>query len=104
MYIRESLIATMLATAFLAGSGCSVVREQQSVGTYLDDSVLTARVKAKFAEDKTVSAMALSIETFKGVVQLSGVAKSATERDMAETLARATSGVIGVKNDIRVAA
>jgi len=94
--------AAMTVIALVAGAGCTVVRDQQSVGTYVDDSVLTTRVKAKFAENRTVSAMSLSVETFKGVVQLSGVAKTVEERALAEKLARETSGVIGVRNDIRV--
>ena len=67
-------------------------------------ATLTTRVKAKFAEDKTVSAMAISVETFKGVVMLSGVAKSSEERMKAESLARHTSGVVDVKNEIIVRA
>ena len=102
MNLRHPLVAAMTAVALLAGAGCSVVRDQQSVGTYVDDSVLTTRVKASFAKDPVVSAMSLSVETFKGVVQLSGVAKSADERSQAEKLARDTSGVVGVRNDIRV--
>lgn len=103
MKMRQPLVAAVTAVALLAGAGCSVLRDQQTVGTYVDDAVLTTRVKAKFAEDKTVSAMALTVETFKGIVQLSGVAKSGEERAMAEKLARETSGVVGVRNDIRVA-
>lgn len=98
----KAAVAAMTAVALLAGTGCTVVRDQQSVGTYVDDSVLTTRVKTKFAENRTVSALALSVETFKGVVQLSGVAKSTEERTLAEKLARETSGVVGVRNDIRV--
>lgn len=101
-FAAKAAMAAMTAVALLAGAGCSVVRDQQSVGTYVDDSVLTTRVKAKFAENRTVSALALSVETFKGVVQLSGVAKSAEERALAEKLARETSGVVAVRNDIRV--
>lgn len=98
------LAAAVTALGLITGLGaCTVAREQQTVGTYVDDSVLTTRVKAKFAADKTVSALALSVETFKGVVQLSGVAKSIDERAQAEKLARETSGVVGVRNDIRVA-
>ena len=100
--LLRPLTAAVAAVALLAGTGCAVVRDQQSVGTYIDDSVLTTRVKAKFAENPTVSALALSVETFKGVVQLSGVAKSAEERLLAEKLARSTSGVIDVRNNIRV--
>ncbi len=102
MKSRQFLIAAMTASALLAGAGCAVVRDQQSVGSYVDDATLTTRVKAKFAEDKTVSAMAISVETLKGVVQLSGFAKSSEEKAMAERLARNTSGVTGVRNDIIV--
>lgn len=100
--IRTALVALASAAALVLAPACTVVRDQQSVGTYIDDAALTTRVKAKFAEDKAVSAMAISVETFKGVVQLSGVAKSQTERAQAEKLARETSGVTGVRNNITV--
>lgn len=102
MKTRQILIAAMTVTAMIAGTGCAVVRNQESVGAYVDDATLTTRVKAKFAEDKTVSAMSISVETLKGVVQLSGFAKSADEKSTAERLARSTSGVTGVRNDIIV--
>lgn len=100
--MKTLLIAAATAVTLLATTGCAVVRDQQSVGSYIDDATLTTRVKAKFAEDKTVSAMAIQVETLKGVVQLSGFAKSTEERAMAERLARETSGVVGVRNDIIV--
>lgn len=102
MPIRTILAASMAAAALLTTAGCAVVRDQQTVGSYVDDATLTTRVKAKFAENRTVSAMAISVETFKGVVMLSGVAKSAEERSTAEQLARSTSGVVDVKNEIIV--
>jgi hyperosmotically inducible periplasmic protein len=98
-------ILTLTASALLGLvvlPACTVFRDQQSVGTYVDDATLTTRVKAKFAEDPTVSALAISVETFKGMVQLSGFAKSSEEKTMAERLARSVSGVSGVKNDIIV--
>lgn len=99
------LAAAMTAVALAAtATGCSVFRDQQTVGSYVDDATLTTRVKAKFAEDPTVSAMAIKVETFEGVVQLSGFAKSGEERMMAESLAKNTSGVRGVKNVISVRA
>ncbi len=100
--IRTFIIAGVAAVSAIALPACTVMRDQQSVGTYVDDATLTTRVKAKFAEDKTVSALAISVETFKGMVQLSGFAKSGEEKAMAERLARAVSGVSGVKNDIVV--
>jgi hyperosmotically inducible protein len=99
---RQILTAAVTAAALLTATGCAVTRGQESVGAYVDDTALTTRVKAKFAEDKTVSAMSISVETLKGVVQLSGFAKSAEEKAMAERLARSTSGVVSVKNDIIV--
>jgi hyperosmotically inducible protein len=103
MKTSRILVASMAAVTLLIGAGgCAVMRDQQSVGSYVDDSVLTTRVKSKFAEDSTVSAMAISVETLKGVVQLSGFAKSEAERSKAESLARDTSGVVAVKNDIVV--
>jgi hyperosmotically inducible periplasmic protein len=99
---RQILVAAVSAAALLTATGCAVTRGQESVGAFVDDTALTTRVKAKFAEDKTVSAMAISVETLKGVVQLSGFAKSAEEKSMAERLARSTSGVVSVRNDIIV--
>lgn len=100
--IRTLVIAAAAALSAIVLPACSVTRDQQSVGSYVDDSALTTRVKAKFAEDPSVSAMAISVETFKGMVQLSGFAKSGDERAAAERLARSVSGVTGVKNDIAI--
>jgi osmotically-inducible protein OsmY len=103
MNTRQILIASMTALTLVATTtGCAVVRDQQSVGQYVDDATLTTRVKAKFAENTVVSAMSISVETLKGTVQLSGFAKTAEERAVAERLARETSGVVGVRNDIIV--
>ncbi|MFG6460338.1 BON domain-containing protein [Roseateles sp. DXS20W] len=96
-----SLAAALIATVG-ATSGCAVARDQQTAGSYIDDAALTTRVKAKFAADPTVSAMAISVETLKGTVQLAGFAKTSQEKAMAEKLARETSGVVAVRNDIAV--
>jgi hyperosmotically inducible periplasmic protein len=95
-------LAAAAALAAVQTSGCAVARDQQSVGSYIDDATLTTRVKGKFAENTTVSAMSIAVETLKGEVQLSGFAKSAAEKTMAGELARNTSGVRSVKNDIVV--
>jgi len=104
--LNKSILTAALATALVATlattSGCAVTRNQETVGAYVDDAALTTRVKAKFAADPTVSAMAISVETLKGTVQLSGFAKSAQVKAMAEKLARETSGVVAVRNDIAI--
>jgi hyperosmotically inducible periplasmic protein len=99
---RVIAVSLLAASALMTLPACTVVRDQQPVGSYIDDATLTTRVKAKFAEDKTVSALAIKVETFRSVVQLSGVAKSGAEKAQAEKLAREVSGVTGVRNDIIV--
>ncbi|NLF54823.1 MAG: BON domain-containing protein [Thauera phenolivorans] len=98
----KNTAATLALSGLLAFTavGCAVTRDQSTVGEYVDDSAITARVKAKFAEDPTVSAMSISVETLRGVVQLSGFAKSADEKAKASSIAASTSGVKSVKNDI----
>ena len=95
---------TLALSGLLAFSavGCAVMRDQSTVGEYVDDATITTRVKAKFAEDPTVSAMAIKVETLKGVVQLSGFAKSASERANAEAIAKNVPGVKSVLNSISV--
>lgn len=100
MKLTHALIAAAAAVAVIGTAGCTVARDQQTVGSYIDDATLTTRVKAKLAEDPVVSAMAIQVETLKGVVQLSGFAATAEERSKAEDLAKSTSGVTSVRNDI----
>ncbi len=100
--LRIALIAAASAATLLTATGCSMSRNNATVGDVVDDTWITTKIKSKFAENTTVSAMALSVQTVKGVVQLSGFAKSAAEKMMAETLARDTKGVTSVRNDIIV--
>jgi len=102
MLTRNILAAAVTAVALVVTSGCAVTRNQESVGSYVDDTSITTQVKSKFAADQTVSAMAISVETLKGEVQLSGFAKSLDEKMTAERIARSVAGVTAVKNDIVV--
>lgn len=102
MIIRTTLAATVAAVALLTATGCAVTRGQETIGAYVDDATITARVKARFIENKEVAAASIKVETLKGVVLLSGFAKSTTERNTAESLARSVSGVRSVKNEIAV--
>lgn len=83
-------------------SGAQPGQPKSSVGQYVDDSTITAKVKAKHAEDKVVSALRVSVETRKGVVVLSGEAKTDGEKQRAEMLARQVEGVKSVSNKIDV--
>ena len=101
--IRSTLVAVTTAVAALTLlPGCAVTRDQSTVGEYVDDAVITTRVKARFVENKTVDATAISVETLNGEVLLSGFAKSGTEKVAAENLASGVKGVKLVKNQIVV--
>jgi osmotically-inducible protein OsmY len=102
MYLRTSLAALMAAVSLAALPGCAVTRGQESVGAYIDDSAITTAVKASFAENQQVDAVAISVETLNGNVMLSGFAKNATERSTAESLAMKVNGVRSVKNAVVV--
>ena len=101
-YARALAFAAVTGITVLAATGCSVARDQQTVGAYVDDAGITTAVKAKMAEDKTVSATSISVETLNGTVMLSGFAKNGAERNTAEAIARGVKGVVAVKNEIAV--
>lgn len=100
-YARAIAFAALTGLTII-GSGCAVVRGQETTGSYVDDTAITTAVKAKFVEDKTVAASAISVETLNGTVQLSGFAKSTAEKNQAENIARSVKNVKGVRNDIIV--
>lgn len=100
-YLRAGIFSAFVAFTLIS-TGCSVARDQQTVGSYVDDSAITAEVKAKLVEDKTTSAASISVETLNGTVQLSGFAKSAAERSRAVEIARSVKGVKMVQNNLVV--
>jgi hyperosmotically inducible periplasmic protein len=102
MQIRTLLVAAFVAAAAITTTGCAVTRGQESVGAYIDDSAITTAVKARFVDNKSVDAAAISVETMKGTVMLSGFAKSSAEKSVAESLAWKVDGVKSVKNEIAV--
>lgn len=100
-YARAIAIAVLTVTSLIS-AGCAVVRGQETTGSYVDDAAITTSIKAKFIEDKIVSASSISVETLNGTVQLSGFAKNAAEKNQAERLARGNRNVRAVRNDIVV--
>jgi len=95
-------MSALLAAAALAMTGCAVTRGQETVGAYIDDTTITTQIKARMVDDKSVDAAAISVETLKGTVQLSGFAKSAEEKERAEAIARRVNGVKAVQNSIAI--
>jgi len=97
---RRTMLSAALASALLAACAGSPTKE--STGELIDDSVITTKVKSALVADKTVSAVDVSVETFKGRVLLAGFVKSPDERQRAESVARAVTGVKAVSNQIEV--
>lgn len=92
------IIAAVLGTAVMAG--CAATSDRASTGQTIDDSVITTKVKAKLIEDPVTKAHQISVETFKGTVQLSGFVETAAERTQAERIAKDVDGVKQVKNSL----
>ncbi|CAH1388035.1 BON domain-containing protein [Candidatus Nitrotoga sp. M5] len=82
--------------------GCAATPKQEGTGEYIDDSVLTAKVKAAIFNEPTLKSAEINVETFKGVVQLSGFVNTQTEINNAAQVAQSVNGVKGVENDMRV--
>jgi hypothetical protein len=91
-----------LPLGFVAGCASTETRERQAVGEYIDDSVITAKVKTAIARDPDVSALEVSVETYDGVVQLSGFVSNQAQANRAVEIARGVSGVKNVRNDMRI--
>lgn len=98
----KALIAALFITSTLVGlAGCTSSPTHETVGQYTDDATITTRVKAALVQDPNVSATQVNVETYRGVVQLSGFVDSEANARRAAELARRVPGVRSVKNDIR---
>lgn len=100
--ISKTLSAAFLAISLVSVVGCASTSQQEGTGQYIDDTVITAKVKAALIEDPLTKAIEINVETFKGVVQLSGFVSSQAAMDKAVALARNVNGVKSVKNDMRI--
>lgn len=98
---QRSYFALALAMLILL-VGCASSPSRESTGEYIDDATITTKVKAALVADKEVSALQVNVETFRGVVQLSGFADNQREISRAASVARGVKGVKSVKNDLRV--
>jgi osmotically-inducible protein OsmY len=95
--------ALILAAAMLTSVvGCSSTPTHDSTGQYVDDSVITTKVKSEILDDLTLKGFEIKVETFKGVVQLSGFVSSQVNIDAAVAVARNVKGVRGVTNSLQL--
>jgi osmotically-inducible protein OsmY len=97
-------LATMLFAASLVATlaGCASTPTKEGTGEFIDDSVITAKVKASIFNEPSLKATEINVETFKGDVQLSGFVAQPQDAQKAVELARGIKGVVSVKNDVRV--
>ena len=97
-----ALGAAALALAGTSLTACAENRTHESAGEYLDNTVITTKVKAAFLEDAALKSMQISVKSYKDVVQLSGFVDSAQAKHHAGEVARGIPGVGSVKNDLIV--
>jgi osmotically-inducible protein OsmY len=93
------LVALMMIAAFMA---CASTPQQTSTGEHFDDTVITTKVKTELANDNLLKSFKISVETRKGIVELSGVVDSQYAVDQAGQTARGVEGVKSVRNDLVV--
>jgi osmotically-inducible protein OsmY len=98
IFIR-CFILMMLIASFVA---CASTSKQEGAGEYVDDSVITTKVKSLIAADDFLKSFQISVETYKGIVQLSGFVDSQKAIDKAGEIVRSVKGVKSVKNDLIV--
>ena len=97
------LVASVLSiTALALTMGCASTAKTEGTGEYFDDTVLTTKVKSAIFEQPTLKSAEINVETFKGVVQLSGFVSSHDNANLAVATAKGVKGVSSVKNDMRI--
>lgn len=93
---------SFLTLALLTAMGCGSTQKQEGTGEYFDDTVITTKVKAAILNEPTLKAAEINVETFKGVVQLSGFVSSSASINKAIEVTRSVAGVKSVKNSMQL--
>jgi len=99
---RHSLMVILAAGLVTSAAACAATPTRESTGGYVDDSSITAKVKADLAQDNKVSASAVNVQTYKGVVDLSGFVNSRSEISEARLVTAQVSGVKAVHDNLIV--
>jgi len=96
-------ISVVFSAVLLASMlGCASTSTKEGTGEYVDDSVITSKVKAAILNEPTLKVAEINVETFKGAVQLSGFVTSQANIYKAVDVAQHVGGVTSVKNDMRL--
>ncbi len=98
----KRLSAFFFAVLLVSLLGCASTSTREGTGEYVDDSVITAKVKTAIFKEPSLKVAEINVETFKGTVQLSGFVGSRADMNKAVEIARSVGGVTSVKNDMRL--
>jgi osmotically-inducible protein OsmY len=98
LFIRCFILMTLIASF----AACASTSKQEGAGEYVDDAVITTKAKSLIAADDFLKSFQISVETYKGIVQLSGFVDSQKAVDKAGEIVRSVKGVKSVKNDLIV--
>jgi osmotically-inducible protein OsmY len=102
MKISKRLSTIFFSFLIVALAGCASTATQEGTGEYVDDTVITTKVKSEIFNEPTLKSREINVETFKGTVQLSGFVSSQADANKAVAVARGVKGVQSVKNDMRI--
>jgi len=100
--ITRKLLSLAGVLVMATALGCASTAKQEGTGEYVDDTVITGKVKSAIFNEPTLKSAEINVETFKGIVQLSGFVSSSAAENTAMTVARNVAGVKSVKNDMRL--
>jgi osmotically-inducible protein OsmY len=100
--IGKFLSAFFLAISLVSVVGCAGTPRTEGTGEYVDDTVITTKVKTAIFAEPTLKSAEINVETFKGTVQLSGFVNSQADINKAVEIARNVGGVKLVRNDMRL--
>ena len=102
MNISKRLTTVLFSFLLVAVAGCASTSKSEGTGEYVDDTVITTKVKAEIFNEPSLKSRELNVETFKGTVQLSGFVSSQADINKAIEVARGVKGVKSIKNDMRI--
>jgi osmotically-inducible protein OsmY len=102
MNIFKTATSLIAVLAVVGTMGCASTAKSESTGQYVDDTAITAKVKSAILKEPGLKSAEINVETFKGVVQLSGFVSSQENVNVAVATAKGVTGVTSVKNDMRL--
>jgi osmotically-inducible protein OsmY len=101
-YLSSAIPAFFLALTLLTATGCASTPKTEGTGEYVDDAVITTKIKAQLFDEPNLKSMQITVESFKGIVMLSGFLSSQADINKAVDIARQTTGVKSVRNEMRL--